>query len=166
MRPLGSDLAYVRYLLRQFHYVPAGPLTLAVGARWGSIWTFGGVTPVTALDELFKAGGTSTVRGYSEESLSALSFYGVPLGGTQLLIFNGEVRFPLFKWFRGVVFADAGNTFLRSPGVSLEDLALGMGVGLRIKTPLAPLRIDLGFPVPRRPGDALARWHFSIGQMF
>ena len=166
VRPLGSE--------SRVRAVPAAAVPLRSrrtadpgrGARWGSIWTFGGVTPVTALDELFKAGGTSTVRGYSEESLSALSFYGVPLGGTQLLIFNGEVRFPLFKWFGGVVFADAGNTFVRSSGMSLDDLALGMGVGLRIRTPLAPLRIDLGFPVPRRPGDALARWHFSIGQMF
>ena len=48
----------------------------------------------------------------------------------------------------------------------LDALAVGVGFGLRIKTPLAPLRLDLGFPIPRRPGDPLLRWHFSIGQMF
>jgi translocation and assembly module TamA len=64
-----------------------------------------------------------------------------------------------------VLFADAGNTFA-GRGASLEDLAVGLGFGLRIRTPIAPIRIDLGFPVPRRPGDPRYRWHFSIGQMF
>jgi outer membrane protein insertion porin family len=43
---------------------------------------------------------------------------------------------------------------------------VGAGVGLRIRTPLAPVRIDLGFPVAGRQGQSGARWHFSIGQIF
>ena len=87
------------------------------------------------------------------------------LGGTKLLIVNQELRVTIAKWLKGVVFADAGNTF-GNAGIRLGELAVGLGFGVRINTPIAPLRIDLGFPVPRRPGDPLFRWHFSIGQMF
>jgi outer membrane translocation and assembly module TamA len=64
-----------------------------------------------------------------------------------------------------VFFADAGNTFADRTKFSLSDLDVGVGFGLRVKTPLAPIRIDLGYPIPGRPGAGL-RWHFSIGQMF
>jgi translocation and assembly module TamA len=114
---------------------------------------------------LFKAGGSQTVRGYSQDSLSAYSLEGIPLGGTQLLVGNQELRLSVMKWLGAVVFADAGNTF-GDGGIALRDLAVGLGFGLRITTPLAPLRIDLGFPVPRRPGDPRYRWYISIGQMF
>jgi outer membrane protein insertion porin family len=164
VRALGSDVGYARYLLRQYHYQPVGPVTLAGAARWGTIARGGGVPPITVLDILFKAGGTTTVRGYAEESLSATTFLGVPIGGTELLLLNGEVRFPIAGWFKGVVFADAGNTFTGQGEFSFNDLAVGLGFGLRVRTPLAPIRIDLGFP--QRSGHKSPRLHFSIGQMF
>jgi outer membrane protein insertion porin family len=80
-----------------------------------------------------------------------------------LLVVNGELRSPLFWRLGGVLFADAGNTFAETQPIRFRDLAIGLGVGLRINTPLAPVRIDLGFP--RRRGESV-RWHFSIGQMF
>jgi outer membrane protein assembly factor BamA len=166
LQPLGSDLGYARYLLRQYHYQPVGPVTLAGAVRWGTIATYGGVPPISVLDVLFKAGGTTTVRGYAEESLSATEFLGVPIGGTELFVLNAEVRFPIHKWFKGVVFADAGNTFRGQRDFAWRELAIGLGFGLRIRTPLAPIRIDLGFPVPQRSGTASPRFHFSIGQMF
>jgi outer membrane protein insertion porin family len=64
-----------------------------------------------------------------------------------------------------VLFADAGNTFAERAGFSISDLKVGVGFGLRITTPLAPVRIDVGYPVPGS-GLASPRWHFSIGQMF
>jgi outer membrane protein assembly factor BamA len=90
----------------------------------------------------------------------------VPVGGTSLLVLNEELRFPLFGRVSAAAFADAGNTFTAERGIVLGDLAVGLGVGLRIRTPLAPVRLDLGFPVPRRSGESSYRWHFSIGQIF
>jgi outer membrane translocation and assembly module TamA len=78
---------------------------------------------------------------------------------------NQEFRIMAGKWLQGVVFADAGRSF-GAEGFRIRDLAVGLGVGLRIVTPLAPLRIDMGFPVPRRPGDPRYRWHISVGHIF
>jgi outer membrane protein insertion porin family len=163
---LGSDLGYGRYLLRQLYYQPLGKITAAGSVRYGTIRKFSGTTPLSILDVLFEAGGTNTVRGYPEESLSAFNVLGFALGGTQLVILNGELRFPLRKLFSGALFVDAGNTFATTADVALDGLAVGAGVGLRIRTPLAPLRLDFAYPVSTSYGQSGVRFHFSIGQMF
>ena len=147
-------------------YQPIGPVVLASNARWGHLQPRGGTPPLTVFDLFFKAGGTQTVRGYKQDELSAYDAFDIPLGGTRLVVFNEEIRFPVFRIVKGVLFADAGNTFTERAGFSISDLEVGVGFGLRIRTPLAPVRIDVGYPVPRRPGQASPRWHFSIGQMF
>jgi outer membrane protein insertion porin family len=163
-RALGSDLDYLRTLVRGSYYQPLGQIVLAGNLRWGRLLPLGGLPPLTVFDLFFNAGGTESVRGYSQDALSAYDFLGAPLGGTKLLVGNAELRSPLFWRFGGVLFADAGNTFAEQQQVRFRDLAVGLGIGLRINTPLAPVRIDLGFP--RRRGESGPRWHFSIGQMF
>jgi translocation and assembly module TamA len=133
----------------------------------GWLHGIGGTPPITILDRFFDAGGSQTVRGYAEDSLSAVEIIGQPVGGTKLLILNQEVRFPLFsRWFQGAVFVDAGNTFAPSQSMALDKLAVGAGFGVRIMTPFAPVRIDLGYPLNRRPEDRPYRVYFSIGQIF
>ena len=167
LRALGSDFDYLRTLVRGSFYQPLGPLTLASNARWGNLQPLAGRPPLTVLDIFYQAGGTQTVRGYKQDALSAYRLLDSPVGGTKLLVFNQEIRFPLFWLLSGVAFADAGNTFTDEAGVVLSDLAVGVGFGLRIRTPLAPIRIDLGFPKYGNPtGSTSARWHFSIGQIF
>jgi len=132
--------------------------------RWGRLQRLGGPLTLTIFDLFFNAGGTESVRGYSQDALSAYSFFDAPLGGTKLFVGNVELRAPLFWRLSGVLFADAGNTFANAQPIRLSELGVGLGFGLRIKTPLAPIRIDVGFP--RSFGENGVRWHFSIGQMF
>ena len=79
---------------------------------------------------------------------------------------NQEVRFPLYKWVRGVGFIDAGNVFPRVSDVSFTNLDAGAGVGLRIASPFALLRIDFGMPLTSRQRTPSGRWYFAIGQTF
>ncbi len=170
LQPLGSDFDYLRTLVRGSHYLPFGPLTLASNVRWGNLVQLEGQPPLTVLDIFFTAGGTQTVRGFKQDSLSA--YYvpykdaNLPVGGPKLLIFNEELRFPLFWLLSGAAFVDAGNTFTDRKGIAFDDFAVGTGLGLRIRTPLAPVRIDVGFPVRSDTGQTSFRWHFSIGQIF
>ncbi len=162
----GSELSYVRYLLRQSYYQPLGKFTAAGSVRYGRIQASSGTAPISIIDLFFKAGGTSTVRGYPEDSLSAINIAGFALGGTNLLILNSELRFPISRLFEGAVFVDAGNTFASIADLRLGDLALGAGLGLRVRTPLAPLRLDVAYPFSDAYGQHGVRFHFSIGQMF
>ena len=68
--------------------------------------------------------------------------------------------------FRGVAFLDAGNAFATVSQLDLAELRVGVGLGLRMKTPFALLRVDLGKPLDRRPGEPSFRWFASIGQAF
>jgi outer membrane translocation and assembly module TamA len=45
-------------------------------------------------------------------------------------------------------------------------MALGAGIGLRVRTPLAPLRLDVAYPFSDAYSRGGMRVHFSIGQMF
>ena len=163
-RAFGSDVDYLRTLIRGSYYQPLGPLVLAGNVRWGQLVPLGGPLTLTIFDLFFNAGGTESVRGYPQDALSAYTFLDAPLGGARLLVGNAELRGPLFWRLSGVVFADAGNTFANGQPIRLNELGVGLGFGLRINTPLAPIRIDLGFP--RSFGRTGVRWHFSIGQMF
>ena len=50
--------------------------------------------------------------------------------------------------------------------IALDRLAFGAGVGVRIRTPLAPLRLDVAYPLSSGYERQGVRVHFSIGQMF
>ena len=138
----------------------------AGSVRFGTIHAYSGTAPVSIIDLLFNAGGTSTVRGYAEDSLSAINIAGFGLGGTDLLIMNGELRFPISRRLEGAAFVDAGNTFASTADLKLGSLAVSAGFGLRVRTPLAPLRLDFGYPFSDAYGQHGVRFHFSIGQMF
>lgn len=162
---LGSDFGYSRYMGRGFYFVPFGRVVSASGIRVGVLGNMSGEAPIQVLDLLFRAGGSQTVRGYAQDELSVALEDGLAFGGTHLLVLNQEFRIRAGKWLQGVVFADAGRSF-GDEGFRMRDLAVGLGVGLRIVTPLAPLRIDMGFPVPRQPGEPRYRWHISVGHIF
>ncbi|HSC28398.1 MAG TPA: translocation/assembly module TamB domain-containing protein [Vicinamibacterales bacterium] len=166
VQPLGSDLGYARYFTRQSFYRALGPVILAGNARLGLLEAYSGQVPLTILDEFFQAGGSNTVRGYSDDALSALSILGVPVGGTEVLILNGEVRFPIRGWFTGAAFVDGGNTFISFQDVTLGELAVGAGLGIRVHTPFVPFRFDFGYPMTAGYEKRRLHFHFSVGQMF
>lgn len=70
-----------------------------------------------------------------------------------------------------VGFLDVGNVFAVVSDVRLGDLRGGAGFGIRYKSPIGPIRVDLGFKLGalrtfnagREKRMAL---HFSIGQAF
>lgn len=164
---LGSELRFVKYLGQAYYFRSLGaadrPTVLASAVRFGAGRGFG---QDLIGSEKFRLGGANSVRGYPEDSLGDLDFQGHSLGGNGLLLLNQEVRFPVFRWIQGVAFLDAGNVFRGLGSVSLTGLDVGMGLGLRIRTPFALLRLDHGTAVSPRPGERANRWYLSIGQAF
>ena len=79
---------------------------------------------------------------------------------------NQEVRFPIFRWVGGVAFADAGNVFPKAANLSLKSLEAGAGVGLRVYSPFALVRVDLGVPLTNRRREPSSRWYVGIGHAF
>lgn len=112
--------------------------------------------------ERFFAGGTYTVRGYPFRDIGPKDEEGDPIGGKFRFLSTAEVTFPISgEVLRGAIFTDAGNVWEDAGDVD-GDLALGSGVGLRMKTPLGPVRLDWAYGFDRKSG----RLHFSMGRLF
>jgi outer membrane protein insertion porin family len=90
-----------------------------------------------------------------------------PLGGNALLVINNELTFPLWGPLGGAVFSDTGNVFARVRDFTIGNMTETLGVGLRLKTPIGPVRFDYGFLVVNRPpGVSRSHKHFTVGQAF
>ena len=175
-RWLGSDLAYIKYFGQYFRYFALQdpqrkPLTneylrprlvFATGVRVGLAKGMGGEVPMT---ERFFAGGSYTMRGFEQNAVGPIGPGLIPQGGNALILFNNELRAPLFGRFDGVLFADIGNVYPRVSDIEF-DFRESAGVGLRVRTPWFLLRGDYGFVLDPRPGEKRRRFYFSIGQAF
>jgi translocation and assembly module TamA len=107
---------------------------------------------------LFRTGGDNTVRGYEFESLGVHEgnatvpgrYYAV--GSVDAIHWIGE------SWGLAA-FLDAGNATDSLSGI---HLALGYGMGARVRTPLGPFRLDLAYG----QDVGRVRVHFSVGLTF
>jgi len=88
-----------------------------------------------------------------------------------LAVLNFEARAPYWKNIQFVWFTDAGNVFKRASDIRLDEMRLTSGLGFRYRSPIGPLRVDLGFKLDTRPlpnGQEERRHavHISLGQAF
>jgi len=161
---LGSDFRFIRHVGQAYHFRPWGHVVLASAARLGLARPLGGQELLPS--ERFFVGGSRSVRGVPEESLGPRLF-GDPAGGRALLVLNQEVRVPLFTWVRGVAFLDSGNGFEAPRHLDLRQFVTSYGVGVRITTPFALLRVDYARLWSAAPPEVRpVRWTFGIGQAF
>ena len=198
-RAFGSEVGYVKTYVqgRTFYKLPPARRTVvALAGRFGAAHGFPrsvprvdeNGAPVTGADgapivdvvqdlpasERFFAGGDTTVRGFALDRLgdaSTISDTGFPKGGNGVVVLNGELRVAVTKRIQGVGFVDAGNVVARASDIDLFNLRTAAGFGIRVGTPVGPIRLDLGFKLDRRelsPGNLERRsiWHISLGQAF
>ncbi len=108
--------------------------------------------------EQFFLGGIDTLRGYREDRF----------WGSYLISGSMEFRQPITRSLKGVLFVDAGEAWggdyshVNLAGFNQGGFAphIGAGFGVRVGTPLGPIRLDLGF------GSEGAHTHFGIGRSF
>lgn len=164
----GSEVAFVKLGLEGRAYLPAYPLgVLAFRAKWGSIAELEDTTRIPIFKRYF-SGGSTSVRGYPYQKLGPLDDEGNPMGGLTLLELSSEWRFPLKSSWEGVLFFDTGNVFESRYELLWDQLRSTVGAGLRYKTPVGPLRLDVGYQLNPPDQDFFNRYqiHLSIGQAF
>lgn len=108
--------------------------------------------------EQYFVGGAETLRGYREDRF----------WGKYLMLGSVELRQPLARGLKGVLFSDLGDAWGGEyQNVNIQGFNQGgfhphlsVGVGIRVRTPLGPIRLDYGI------GDEGGQTHFSIGNVF
>ncbi len=116
-------------------------------------------------DRLFFAGGGGSVRGYPYRSIGIDGPGGTVTGGRYLLEASAEARFKVTRDIGIVGFVD-GGVVADDSFPTFDDLRLGAGIGVRYYTGFGPLRLDLAFPLNKRPGDPDYALYIGIGQAF
>ncbi len=110
---------------------------------------------------LFRAGGNDSVRGYDYRSLGP-DVNGAVVSGRVLTTASAEVAHPISDRLPSVwwaAFIDAGSAADR--WVDLDPV-LGYGLGLRWRSPVGPLSVDLAYGQEERR----VRLHLSVGITF
>ncbi|MEZ2320565.1 MAG: BamA/TamA family outer membrane protein [Microcoleus sp.] len=146
--------SYSFYLPVKYTNFTPGPQTLAFSFKAGTI--FGDLPPY----EAFALGGANSVRGYNEGDMGA---------GRSFLEASVEYRFPIISFIGGALFIDAGTDLGTGKDVPGDPAGIrrkpgsgyGYGLGVRIQSPLGPIRIDYGI---NDTGDN--QIHFGIGERF
>jgi outer membrane protein insertion porin family len=190
--PLGSQVSLIRGTGRVAYFLPFGPKSLtpgvvedqpapplqrwfqqsslAFGARVGLLHSLdhSGADEQTTLpiDERFFNGGATSVRSFGERTLGPHDPKGNPIGGEFYTIFNVEYTFPIYGELQGATFFDAGNLLPTSEHPSFDDMRYALGVGLRYKLPIGPIRFDYGYNPDRREDEDFGAFHLSFGFAF
>ncbi len=164
-RYLGSDLNYVRSFTQFTMY-----RSLLPGLVWASCYRLGLASAfgeVLIPGKRFFAGGGTSIRGFKLDGVGPIDIWtGLPEGGEAMVVTNQELRFPIYKIFRGVVFLDAGNVYYRLSEFNPGRLRTGAGFGLRIDSPFGLVRVDYGFNLKPRLDEPRGTLFISIGQAF
>jgi len=147
------------------------PLSSAFG--FGATARLGLGNGLRHLPERFFAGGSNTFRGEEFEMLGPIDETSLkPYGGEAVLLVNAEISwtvFPSWKALQLAGFFDLGNVYAGLDAFRPLDLLGAAGAGLRYRTPLGPVRVELawklwGFDAQDRKGKPLI--FLTIGPIF
>ena len=143
----GGDFDFTKFTADYRYYYRGGgesvwALNLGAGYAEGDM----------PLSQRFAMGGSDTLRGYEDNQFR----------GNSMLKATLEYRFPIIKKVQGVLFTDNGYAWDHR---FQDEFDLGLiknsfGVGLRINSPLGPVKLDYGY------GEDGGKFHFSFGGQF
>src|ERR1041384_865295 len=186
---LGSNTSFGRFLGQTAYYrslTKDSSLVWANSLRVGLERAFGDAH--IPISESFFSGGGSTLRGFSlngagpqrqvlvcpVDNPSCGQKISIPVGGKMLVVANTELRFPLGISMPfvggplgGAAFYDGGNVYSTISFSNIfSDFTHTGGMGLRYKTPVGPVRVDVGHLFNAPPGVKTLQFFVTLGQAF
>lgn len=165
-RAWASDDELVLYELSlQDYYEFTSDLILASRLSLEQVDPYGKTDAVPSTYLLF-SGGNDTVRGFPKDGLGPRDSAGKPRGGTTRILGNLEIRFPIYRLVHGVAFVDVGSLTNGFEEIGFETFRWSAGAGLRLHTPVGPVRLEYGYQLQDNPPLKRGEFHFALGFPF
>jgi outer membrane protein assembly complex protein YaeT len=160
-----SESNYLKLFSKYQHFVSLFP-----GVTFSSTTRIGLGRGQMPIHERFFAGGSSSFRGVDFDELGPKDpEFSNPVGGKAMFLVNLELVFPMLfisNNLFGAVFYDKGNVFSSVNKFSWIGLQDAFGCGIRYKTPLGPIRLELGWNLDAPSGARKAKAFITIGNVF
>jgi outer membrane protein insertion porin family len=172
LRGLGGESFLRGYFQAASVHQLGSDLVLVVSGRLGLAESLAAQTPYLPLPERFFAGGDYGPRGFAEDAVgpqlpgSNGGLY--PTGGNALVLGGTELRYNVTHSFQLASFLDVGNVYTEVHDIALGALRRSVGLGVRYRTPIGPVRLDWGYVLDRQASDVGSRYrfHFTVGHAF
>ncbi len=118
------------------------------------------------ITERFFLGGTEDLRGFRFRGAGPKDpgEDDMAIGGSTKILVQNELRYPIYKALKGVVFVDAGT--LSHHAFDLDSLRLSAGLGIRLEFPVLRLSLDFAKAILKDEDDDTRLVHFKIGSTF
>ncbi|MDP0500043.1 MAG: BamA/TamA family outer membrane protein [Verrucomicrobiota bacterium JB022] len=139
---------------------------LRVGFQHEALTSFFGDREASPFNQRMFPGGENSIRGYTEGKAAPRNSEGTFIGAETISLLSTEVQRRFYKNIYMVFFADQllqGENISSWPG---DQYLASAGAGLRMMTPLGPLRFEYGHNLNKRESDPNGAFHFSIGYPF
>lgn len=177
-----SDISFVKAdLQNHLYWTFIKNYTLGLTVKGGIIQTVQN-SQYLPVSRAFILGGQASVRGYDgniegeripnrksapiETANEALHLQKGDLVENVLFssygLLNADIRFPIFKDFKGVLFYDLGAVYLKGQSQKIWNHGHSVGLGFRYQTFLIPIGLDIAYKLQAKEGSS-HRFHFSIG---
>ena len=186
-----TDAHFLKLFVQQTGYLPLGRLgVLAASLRLGAIEPLeygldqdggpeGSGENSIPIGERFFSGGRTSHRGYERDLLGITGETRIadvdpvsgavdllPVGGNGLALANLEYRFPVLGSLGGTLFLDVGNVWKDWRDLDVDDLRYSVGLGVRYRSPIGPVRLEVGWNLEAEAGEDSAEIHLTFGNPF
>ena len=139
------------------------PVVVSGHIKAGIANTYGD-TEVVPIDYRFFVGGDTTVRGFRWGEAGPVDANGDPEGANRELVANLEIGYDISRNLRLIGFFDIGAGWWNE--IDFSTLRKAAGFGMRVLTPVGPIRLDIGYKLDKKPEETASEWHFGLGTYF
>jgi outer membrane protein insertion porin family len=163
---LGGDNHFDRVSLDFASYYPL-PLRLIIAQRSRAVFTFPRETPEDiSPDVRLEMGGYGSLRGYKEASIGFPDARPDRMSGLDELLFNFELRMPVYGRLYATIFADFGSLWMDPSDIELNDFNTGVGFGIGYNAPIGVIRLDYARAMEETYPENRGKIYLNFGHPF
>lgn len=166
-RVMGGDANYERVeISTSWHHPLGGGRYISLGVSQGVDVSFGSPANNLPFNKRFFPGGANSIRGYNEGEASPYNSFGQIVGAETYTLGSVELEQALTPKWSIVLFSDSLGFAHSIDNYPFDTGLYSIGVGLRWRTIIGPIRLEYGRNLNPRPQDPSGTLQFSLGFPF